>query len=85
MCTKCKYIQMVEADYDQKYVIIVPKKCPNPEKCSGTNLVSISDLDVENCTDYQEIKIQVRIILTWRKILRIRVCLQLLLALKLML
>ncbi|KAF2902861.1 hypothetical protein ILUMI_03319 [Ignelater luminosus] len=58
MCTKCKYTEIVEAVYDQKYIIIAPKKCPNPEKCSGTNLVSISDLDVENCKDYQEIKIQ---------------------------
>ncbi|KAK4881303.1 hypothetical protein RN001_004622 [Aquatica leii] len=57
-CSKCKHTQMIKANYDLRYVIIPPKKCVNREICQGKNFVSVGDLDVENCKDYQEIKIQ---------------------------
>ncbi|KAJ8937350.1 hypothetical protein NQ314_011895, partial [Rhamnusium bicolor] len=34
------------------------QKCGNPENCSGKNLITLGELDSENCKDYQEIKIQ---------------------------
>lgn len=59
ICTKCKHIENVEAIFDQKYILVPPKKCTNQDKCAGTNLVAIGDLNSDNCKDYQEIKIQV--------------------------
>ncbi|XP_074028985.1 DNA helicase MCM9 isoform X3 [Leptinotarsa decemlineata] len=58
VCVKCKRPTLVKAEYDRKYIIKQPKKCDNPEVCSGTNLVHFGELDSENCKDYQEIKIQ---------------------------
>lgn len=58
MCTKCKYSITVKADYEQKNLIIPPKKCPNPDNCKNTNLIHFGSLDSEYCTDYQEIRIQ---------------------------
>ncbi|XP_057667662.1 DNA helicase MCM9-like [Diorhabda carinulata] len=60
ICVKCKYSNMVKADYRRKYIIKQPTKCKNPEGCEGTNLIRLGDLDTDNCKDYQEIKIQER-------------------------
>ncbi|XP_031340203.1 DNA helicase MCM9-like isoform X2 [Photinus pyralis] len=57
-CTKCKYVETVTASYDQKFIIVPPKRCPNPEQCGGRNFVGVGGLVAENCKDYQEIKIQ---------------------------
>ncbi|KAK5649225.1 hypothetical protein RI129_000254 [Pyrocoelia pectoralis] len=57
-CTKCKYIETVTASYDQRFVILPPKRCTNPDPCGGRNLISVGGLIAENCKDYQEIKIQ---------------------------
>lgn len=50
---------MIKASYDQSYIIIPPKRCTNPENCPGKEMICVSDLDANNCKDYQEIRIQV--------------------------
>lgn len=60
ICVKCKYSNMIKADYRRKYIIKQPTRCKNPEGCEGTNLIRLGDLDTDNCKDYQEIKIQER-------------------------
>ncbi|KAF5304261.1 hypothetical protein FQA39_LY09788 [Lamprigera yunnana] len=57
-CSKCKHIQMVQASYEQYYVINPPRKCLNPERCPGKNFTNCGALNADNCKDYQEIKIQ---------------------------
>ncbi|XP_060528115.1 DNA helicase MCM9-like isoform X2 [Cylas formicarius] len=58
ICTKCKYVVIVEALLEKRNMIKQPKKCTNPEGCSGKSLVNFGELDSTNCKDYQEIKIQ---------------------------
>lgn len=63
ICAKCKYKINVNADLEQKYIIVPPKNCTNPESCKSTTLVLNDKLDVaSSCKDYQEVKIQVRIL-----------------------
>lgn len=60
ICAKCKYAMSVDSDYDQRYIIVPPKKCSNPEGCYGVNLLKSEEPSMlGNCKDYQEIKIQV--------------------------
>lgn len=59
MCTKCKHIMKVNCDYDQRYLIVPPRKCLNPESCKSTTIIAVKQPSAENCKDYQEIKIQV--------------------------
>ncbi|KAF7274539.1 hypothetical protein GWI33_012809 [Rhynchophorus ferrugineus] len=58
ICLKCKYPIVVEARYDKKNMIKIPRKCTNPEGCSSKKIVTFGELDSVNCKDYQEIKIQ---------------------------
>ncbi|XP_063908869.1 DNA helicase MCM9-like isoform X2 [Zophobas morio] len=58
ICTKCKYVMMVMAEFEMKNIITPPKKCGNPEECKGTNIVSMGELNAEFCKDYQEIRMQ---------------------------
>lgn len=57
MCGKCKNVMTIEADFDQRFAIISPKKCKN-EECEGTTIVPHAD-GMIFVKDYQEIKIQV--------------------------
>lgn len=58
VCSKCKCPITVEAEYDKNYMIKKPLSCLNHEGCSGKNFVTFGELDTENCTDYQEVKVQ---------------------------
>lgn len=58
ICTKCKYLLTVTAEYELYNAIIPPKKCTNPEDCKGANIITLGDLNSEFCKDYQEIRIQ---------------------------
>lgn len=59
VCTKCKLHFNLGGEYEQRYLIIPPKKCPNTELCSGTSFVDNENEGAVNCKDYQEIKVQV--------------------------
>lgn len=59
MCAKCKYPITLNCDYDQRCIIIPPRKCLNPESCKSTTIIAINETSAENCKDYQEIKVQV--------------------------
>lgn len=62
ICAKCKYKVTVQADLEQRYTILPPKICTNPEVCKGSTLVLNEQLDVSSsCKDYQEVKIQVKL------------------------
>lgn len=64
ICTKCKYRLTVEADLEQRYIIVPPKLCSNPESCKGTTFALNDKLDVaRSCRDYQEVKVQVCLII----------------------
>jgi DNA helicase MCM9 len=58
VCTKCKHVMTVNAEYEMKNMIKPPNKCLNPVECKGTNVVSMGDLSPEFCKDYQEIRMQ---------------------------
>lgn len=61
-CCKCKFKIIVQADLEQRYIIVPPTICTNPEKCTGTTFITDENLDcTDNCKDYQEIKIQVSV------------------------
>ncbi|KAF5300798.1 hypothetical protein FQR65_LT09101 [Abscondita terminalis] len=60
-CSKCKDVQMINANYSEKYIIEAPRQCSNSESCPGKNFISLGGLSVENCKDYQEIKIQEKV------------------------
>ncbi|XP_066994088.2 uncharacterized protein [Anabrus simplex] len=57
-CSKCKYVCLIKADYEQFYIITPPRLCKNPEGCRGTNIAPLKTIDNLNYRDYQEIKIQ---------------------------
>ncbi|KAK9871202.1 hypothetical protein WA026_011483 [Henosepilachna vigintioctopunctata] len=59
ICSKCKYKTISKAMLENKYIIIPPKKCSNPDgNCNGSNMLNTGDLQSKFCKDYQEIKIQ---------------------------
>lgn len=57
MCAKCKNVMTIEADFDQRFAIIPPKKCKIVD-CGSTTIVSHTEGIIFG-KDYQEIKIQV--------------------------
>lgn len=57
MCAKCKNLMTIEADFEQRFAIIPPKRCKIGE-CGSTTIISNADGSIF-CKDYQEIKIQV--------------------------
>ncbi|XP_055005391.1 DNA helicase MCM9 isoform X1 [Boleophthalmus pectinirostris] len=59
MCTKCRYVFQVNAQFDQFYTFVPPVACPNPERCESHKFSCLSgDTEPAACRDYQEIKIQ---------------------------
>ncbi|CAG0886541.1 unnamed protein product [Darwinula stevensoni] len=60
ICSKCKHIFGVKADYEKYYTMSRPMMCLNPDGCSGTNFTRLGSIDPVFCKDYQEIKIQER-------------------------
>ncbi|XP_024147243.1 DNA helicase MCM9 [Oryzias melastigma] len=59
MCTKCRHVFKVHADFDQFYTFSAPVSCPNPSGCNSMKFSSLSEgSEPAACRDYQEIKIQ---------------------------
>ncbi|KAK3103220.1 hypothetical protein FSP39_017519 [Pinctada imbricata] len=59
ICTKCRNVFSVQADFEQYYSVCKPSKCSN-ETCNSTSFTSLSDTGCQpqKCRNYQEIKIQ---------------------------
>uniref|UniRef100_A0A3P9IT36 DNA helicase MCM9 n=1 Tax=Oryzias latipes TaxID=8090 RepID=A0A3P9IT36_ORYLA len=59
MCTKCRHVFKVHADFDQFYTLSAPVSCPNPAGCNSMKFSCLSEgSEPAACRDYQEIKIQ---------------------------
>ncbi|RVE55868.1 hypothetical protein OJAV_G00230590 [Oryzias javanicus] len=59
MCTKCRHVFKVHADFDQFYTFSAPVSCPNPSGCNSVKFSCLSEgSEPGACRDYQEIKIQ---------------------------
>ncbi|XP_074471548.1 DNA helicase MCM9 isoform X1 [Sebastes fasciatus] len=59
MCTKCRHVFSVQADFDQFYTFVPLAACPNPEGCTSYKFSCLSGgSEPASCRDYQEIKIQ---------------------------
>ncbi|XP_023933953.2 DNA helicase MCM9 [Bicyclus anynana] len=56
ICMKCKFENLVEADFENRYILKAPTKCLNCNKSS--TLTAVNLVSREYCKDYQEIKIQ---------------------------
>ncbi|XP_077018881.1 DNA helicase MCM9 isoform X2 [Tamandua tetradactyla] len=60
MCSKCKHVFVIKADFEQYYTFRRPASCPSLESCDSSKFTCLSDLSSSpaRCRDYQEIKIQ---------------------------
>ncbi|KAM5163357.1 DNA helicase MCM9 [Mantella aurantiaca] len=59
MCSKCKHVLTVKADFEQYYSFTPPTACTNEEGCNSTKFTCLSEVSSPaTCRDYQEIKIQ---------------------------
>uniref|UniRef100_A0A4W6DQL8 DNA helicase MCM9 n=1 Tax=Lates calcarifer TaxID=8187 RepID=A0A4W6DQL8_LATCA len=59
MCTKCRHVFTVQADFEQFYTFVPPAACPNPDGCNSYKFSCLSGgSEPAACRDYQEIKIQ---------------------------
>lgn len=59
MCTKCRHVFTVQADFDQFYTFAQLVACPNPDGCNSYKFSCLSEgSEPAACKDYQEIKIQ---------------------------
>lgn len=59
MCTKCRHVFTVQADFDQFYTFVKLVACPNPDGCNSYTFTCLSEgSEPAACRDYQEIKIQ---------------------------
>ncbi|XP_060094620.1 DNA helicase MCM9 [Heteronotia binoei] len=60
MCSKCKHVFVVKADFEQYYTFCRPSTCPSEEGCNSSKFTCLSGTVCapSSCRDYQEIKIQ---------------------------
>ncbi|XP_061899458.1 DNA helicase MCM9-like [Entelurus aequoreus] len=59
MCTKCRHVFALQADFNQFYTFSPPLACPNPDGCNSFKFTCLSGgSEPAACRDYQEIKIQ---------------------------
>ncbi|XP_022123387.2 DNA helicase MCM9 [Pieris rapae] len=59
VCVKCKYENILEADFENRYILKAPTKCGNTEtRCKCSTFTQVNLVSREYCKDYQEIKIQ---------------------------
>ncbi|XP_037304497.2 DNA helicase MCM9 [Pungitius pungitius] len=59
ICTKCRHVFTVQADFVQFYIFVPPESCPNPEGCNSFKFSCLSaGSEPAFCKDFQEIKIQ---------------------------
>lgn len=62
MCSTCRHVFTVQADFNQFYSFVNPTSCPNPERCNSGSFMCLSGGSVPaTCKDYQEIKIQEKV------------------------
>ncbi|XP_069133672.1 LOW QUALITY PROTEIN: DNA helicase MCM9-like [Argopecten irradians] len=59
MCTKCRSVISVQADFEQFYAVSKPSKCTN-EVCNSNNFSPLNDAGTQplKCRNYQEVKVQ---------------------------
>ncbi|XP_029281571.1 DNA helicase MCM9 [Cottoperca gobio] len=59
MCSKCRHVFTLQADFDQFYTFVPPAACPNPVVCNSYKFSCLSGgSEPAACRDFQEIKIQ---------------------------
>ncbi|XP_053605707.1 DNA helicase MCM9-like isoform X2 [Plodia interpunctella] len=59
ICMKCRFENVIIADFEHRYILRAPSKCGNTEmRCKSTNFNQVHMVSREYCKDYQEIKIQ---------------------------
>ncbi|XP_023152134.2 DNA helicase MCM9 isoform X3 [Amphiprion ocellaris] len=59
ICTKCRHVFTVQADFDQFYTFVPPRSCSNQAGCNSFKFSCLSEgCEPSSCRDYQEIKIQ---------------------------
>ncbi|CAG9787174.1 unnamed protein product [Diatraea saccharalis] len=59
ICMKCKYDNIVEADFENRYILKAPPRCGNIDRrCKCATFTQVHLVSREHCKDYQEIKIQ---------------------------
>nr|XP_046228947.1 DNA helicase MCM9 isoform X2 [Scatophagus argus] len=59
VCTKCRHVFTMQADFDQFYTFAQLTACPNPDGCNSKKFSCLSGgSEPATCRDYQEIKIQ---------------------------
>ncbi|KAL4707293.1 hypothetical protein ACJJTC_019831 [Scirpophaga incertulas] len=59
VCMKCKHENIVEAEFEKRYILKSPIKCGNKEiRCKCATFSQVHLVSREHCKDYQEIKIQ---------------------------
>ncbi|XP_061668405.1 DNA helicase MCM9 isoform X3 [Syngnathoides biaculeatus] len=59
ICTKCRHVFILQADFEQFYSFVPPMSCPNTDGCNSCNFSCLSGgSEPAACRDYQEIKIQ---------------------------
>ncbi|XP_041721628.2 DNA helicase MCM9 [Coregonus clupeaformis] len=59
MCSKCRHVFSLQADFEQFYSFVPPTSCPNQDLCNANKFTCLSGSSTPAaCRDYQEIKIQ---------------------------
>lgn len=59
MCSKCRHVFSLQADFEQYYSFVPPTSCPNQDLCNSNKFTCLSGSSTPAaCRDYQEIKIQ---------------------------
>ena len=62
MCSKCKNLFSLEADFQLHYAVPTPTTCPVNANCNGKKFVVVTGNDgttgPKKCKDYQEIRVQ---------------------------
>ena len=66
LCTKCKHLFTVAADFEQCYALAPPARCPGDpgeDPCDSSKFKCTQDVlsNPTSCRDYQEVKVQEQI------------------------
>lgn len=56
VCRQCKTTKTIEGEFVKMFIIEPPKKCE--QMCKGIPYQKTEELQIKNCKDYQEIRIQ---------------------------
>lgn len=63
ICTKCKHVATLEADYSLMYRFDVPRGCEK-DGCKGSLRQKCETPEPEHCVSYQELRVQVIIVIS---------------------